>query len=370
MKVAALALVLVVASAVVLIFANTLNSWVLGGLIGGLAALLISIPVSLIIFTSLARRHDEQLFAQVAGLNEDDYDNYEGYERYDRERAEVYEADAYVLPNPDDAYYVGQGANNEYDEYDAEYEDQRWQRMPEPRRLPAPGQGYAASAGYGSAQQPAAGYPQTYRRATRSLSDPNERTRISPVQQPKQQTGHQRQPRQGQTTRSLRALQQSEALRTAMREAEQEQSENRGISVTSPRRVSTPRKLPQQPAPQRRSLRQADSGAMQAPAQRQPRRDVTGELPSHEGQKDPLYDRYPTTGPIHWNPDTGKTSRHPQVDEEYNTSEAWTGSLQNPLVRRAPYLYEDDPLREQFAQQLQKPVVRRSSRHLHPEEEE
>jgi len=50
MKAVATALVLIVGAAVVLWYGNTLNSWVLGGLIGGLAALLISIPISLTLF--------------------------------------------------------------------------------------------------------------------------------------------------------------------------------------------------------------------------------------------------------------------------------------------------------------------------------
>ena len=48
MKAVAVALVLIAGAAVVLWYGNTLNSWVLGGLIGGLAALLLSIPISLI----------------------------------------------------------------------------------------------------------------------------------------------------------------------------------------------------------------------------------------------------------------------------------------------------------------------------------
>ena len=54
MKAAALAFVLLIGAAIVLAFANTLNSWVLGGLIGGLAALLLSIPISLALFTVMA----------------------------------------------------------------------------------------------------------------------------------------------------------------------------------------------------------------------------------------------------------------------------------------------------------------------------
>jgi len=64
MRAAAVALVLIVGAAVVLWYGNTLNSWVLGGLIGGLAALLLSIPISLTLFSYLSRRHEEQLQAE------------------------------------------------------------------------------------------------------------------------------------------------------------------------------------------------------------------------------------------------------------------------------------------------------------------
>ena len=65
MRAAAVALVLIVGAAVVLWYGNTLNSWVLGGLIGGLAALLLSIPISLVLFSFFSRRHDEQFRAGV-----------------------------------------------------------------------------------------------------------------------------------------------------------------------------------------------------------------------------------------------------------------------------------------------------------------
>ena len=47
-----------------------------------------------------------------------------------------------------------------------------------------------------------------------------------------------------------------------------------------------------------------------------------------------------------------------------------TGSIKNPLVRRPPYMYEDDPLRQQLAQQVNPPTVRRSSRYQEYEYEE
>src|SRR3989440_12243827 len=87
MKAAALAFVLLIGAAIVLAFANTLNSWVLGGLIGGLPALLLSIPISLALFTAMARRHAEQLVGQgpepEAELVLYDDDGYtEGYEAH------------------------------------------------------------------------------------------------------------------------------------------------------------------------------------------------------------------------------------------------------------------------------------------------
>src|SRR5260370_4552961 len=93
MRVAAVALVLIVGAAVVLAFANTLNSWVLGGLLGGLAAILLSIPISLALFTLLARRHDArhradgESFAAEPDFADDSYDE-----------SVVYEAEGYGLP--------------------------------------------------------------------------------------------------------------------------------------------------------------------------------------------------------------------------------------------------------------------------------
>src|SRR5947209_6511114 len=160
MKVAALALVLIVASAVVLIFANTLNSWVVGGLIGGLAALLISIPISLIIFSTFARRHDEHLYAQMLLQHEEDLAYAEEDDDYDEEEyGRVYEADA---------YYV--------DEEEEEFELPRGRRQPELRSLPPAGQSYASlSARSTGRQRPAepsqnVTSSQASRRPTRELA--------------------------------------------------------------------------------------------------------------------------------------------------------------------------------------------------------
>jgi hypothetical protein len=80
-------------------------------------------------------------------------------------------------------------------------------------------------------------------------------------------------------------------------------------------------------------------------------------------------DPYPTTGPVHLNPETGQMTRKRQVDEQYSEEEKTTGSLFNPVVRRAPYLYEDDALSEEYSQHIEKPIIRRASRYLSLNEE-
>src|ERR1700753_406841 len=98
LKAVATALVLIAGAAVVLWYANTLNSWVLGGLIGGLAALLLSIPISLTLFTYLSHRHDghsrmeEEKYQETVSLS---YDYEEMSERALR-KISIEEENAYL----------------------------------------------------------------------------------------------------------------------------------------------------------------------------------------------------------------------------------------------------------------------------------
>ncbi len=355
MRVAALALVLIVASAVVLIFANTLNSWVLGGLIGGLAALLISIPISLIIFSSLARRNDERLYEQMALQREEDDtyyqeeyqqghpgydedDTYDGYDEYD-EHGRVYEADVYYLP-------VDEG----------EMEPPRGRRQQEMRSLPAAGQSYASSSAQAAARQRALnnaydGDPtRVSRKATRDPGIERERGQEAPTAHQTKQTGHQRNPRSPYTTRSLISQQRAAALRAAQQEAAHG-SAGAGQVTTGPmRRPTTTRHLPPQSIQFRRSQLQEEE--------------------KKKSETDTRRGRYPTTGSLRMNPETGQIVRRPQLDEHYHEGEATTGSLRNPLVRRAPYLYEDDALLEEFSQQVDKPITRRASLYQHFDEDE
>ena len=71
---------------------------------------------------------------------------------------------------------------------------------------------------------------------------------------------------------------------------------------------------------------------------------------------------YPETENLRINPQTSQMTRNPKIGQT-------TGNLKTPLVRRPPYLYEDDPPRQELAQQIdEEPIVRRSSRHLYSED--
>ena len=72
---------------------------------------------------------------------------------------------------------------------------------------------------------------------------------------------------------------------------------------------------------------------------------------------------YPETENLRVNPQTGQMTRNPQIRVRQQ-------EILKPLwYVVAPYLYEDDPLRQELAQQIdEEPIVRRSSRHLYIED--
>src|SRR2546426_6338237 len=123
MRTAAVALVLIVGAAVVLWYGNTLNSWVLGGLIGGLAALLLSIPISLIVFSYLSRRHDEQLRAEA---------------QEEMALAQIYDYPQVPARLAREAYTVEEEAYRLSLEEEQWREEERQRRMQTARNLPVP----------------------------------------------------------------------------------------------------------------------------------------------------------------------------------------------------------------------------------------
>jgi hypothetical protein len=66
-KTVATALVLIVGAAVVLWYGNTLNSWVVGGLVGGFGALLLSIPISLVLFSYFSHHYHKPQQEDILG---------------------------------------------------------------------------------------------------------------------------------------------------------------------------------------------------------------------------------------------------------------------------------------------------------------
>jgi hypothetical protein len=381
MRAAAVALVLIVGAAVVLWYGNTLNSWVLGGLIGGLAALLISVPISLMLFSYLARRNDERAKAEAQEEMSlalmDSYDHPEP-------PVEIYESGAYMLPSAEDDWR---------DPAD-DYRGARGRNLPAPSsypRLPV------------VRQQLLPAEQSRYRQQKDALPGGTREQPAAPRQQPKTSQPLRHPGFPGYHVDAQRSAHHTAALRAARQEAAQQygDGETRIMPTSSSKRLPTVRpeqRIVPQPSVQPRVPRQARQlqPQPQAPQQYQRRRTVdgssgsssgnrslprpgggvTGQLPqghnsrAHEAQTDKLGDRYPQTGPVR-RQTTDHLVRHRQGDGQQRSAETISGSLKNPLVRRAPYMYEDDPLRQELAQHIEGPLVRRrSSRYEEYDEEE
>ncbi len=379
MRAAAVAMVLIFGAAVILVFANTLNSLVLGGLIGGLAALLISIPISLFLFTILSRHHDQKLQAfqqepvdiSYADLDESSY-------------AEVFETDFYELR--DDEEYYDEPVNR---------------RMPDVRALPAAGQSQASS--NMAFNERTGRYPQGSRRPSQALSQSSgSGTSIQSTSDRRQQR------RSAHEVNAMRSRFQTVALREARREAAQQIDDAEVIPTHSkapykrvpPKRSSQPlpeqssrsrqarpaSELPQQPAVNPNVSRQGRGIDTTSDLQYRTRRSMspresdsvtrtpqTDSLNMDEFNTEQLRGRNkrPETEPFRIRPQTGQIARNPQLGEQVRNPEMITGNLKTPMVRRAPYMYEDDPMREEFAQQIDGgPITRRSSLFEQTDDEE
>lgn len=379
MRAAAVALVMIIGAVVILWFGNTLNSWVLGGLIGGLAALLISIPISVTLFLYLSRRHDEKLRAEAEQDASFDPANTYGEER----RIEVYETSADVLDTEEDWY----------DEED-EYVSSTGRNLPVPSytRTPAVRQSQSLT--------------------TAGMDMRRRSTDLSSTRRPSVPLSTQRQygpgfPKQGQKPTQSQHL--TSALRAARLEALQQQDDGDMYSPSTSKRLpvvrpgerssaqsaSQPSRQFQRPFPNENSYRPrkvVDGTSMPAIGNQGNQRSLppeggsvasrqsqhyghysehdTGQIRDLEPQTGQLRDAYPQTGPMRQQPRTGQIIRNPQIEEQRGNPERVSGTLKNPMVRRAPYMYEDDPMRQEFAQHLEAPTVRRSSRKLRFEEAE
>ena len=383
MRVAFVALVLIVGAAVMLAFANTLNSWVLGGLLGGLAALLLSIPISLALFTLLARRQEARHYA----LNQFFEDEPEFADDFYDERR-VYEADGYLTLDAEDLPIASR----------AQYRlDERRLPASDYLRLPAAGQGLAS---YEDDLEPIErreprNYPRYPRASSRSFArDGN--TQVPSQPQRATQSGIRRRP-----STHILAQHQSEALRAARQEARQERISSRIGSGSLTRRSPESRAQALQRTRASRQLRtqssQSTSGSRRSLDERDTwvseREDARSSWYDEDAaygervtdQFSTRYQQYPRHPSHPRQPRTGYRrtvenmhSIHEDEDEpsggyrSRRDSDRLSGSIYNPLVRRPPYLYDDDPLREEFARQLEhdRPITRRSSRYEHYQQDE
>ncbi len=393
MRLALVALVLVVGAGVVLWFGNTLNSWVLGGLIGGLAALLISIPISVTLFFHLSQRHEERLRAHeeeavaLAQVHQYERGYGRGYRReYEQEQVDAYEyeADNYVLAEEGIWY---------------EEEDQQTYQAPPERYLPVPAQPRLPAQSAAARKPRRTGQADSGKIPARQLPSDPEYFPGFPAYQPRtfrnQQTG------------MLRSQQRTAALRAALNEAQQGQTgalrsasarkpsvAHPSTSLQRPDEEEEPpaRAFPRQSARQYRPRRVVDStpglplpladssahrslpavgeSTASRPTRRPPSRgndpeteylrgrvpdQQTGQLRRQQAAQAGKTGRLQQTGQIRRNPNLEGQRRNPDIV---------TGSLRNPMVRRAPYTYEEDnALRAELSQQLDPPTIRRFSRY-------
>jgi hypothetical protein len=187
---------------------------------------------------------------------------------------------------------------------------------------------------------------------------------------------------------SSRSQHQSAALRAARKEAVQQYDDVEVLSTPLSRRIPPARSqeslMVQNDRPvTQRPIREIPSQASDQYPQQPRRRRTIDAVPSQgaiqhalpaegesaagrsarrkEPQTEYLVNDFAQADLMRQLPQTGQIVRNPQVQERSLNPDMTTGSLQKPLVRRAPYMYEDDPLRQEMAQHLGGPIVRRSS---------
>lgn len=391
MKAVAAALVLIAGAGVVLWYGNMLNSWVLGGLVGGLAALLLSIPISLTLFSYFSRRHDERVRAEA---QEELLRAQEAIYAEDPERFhELYEVDSSLELMLEEERPV---------EYERRGRPTRHLPPPDAPRLPAPRDPR------GSRNMPVT-QRGTHRPAGKPIHEerPVARETEKPGRRITRRIDYQGAP--GKEVHSHRSLYQSQALRTARLEAarqlEQDDVEVLPTHFSRPARDTHHHPSAEWFEPEEeqsaQSLRPSEHDLAssrdlrQYPRRPRMRKDVVDAIPPQ-----PSTSRYdvprslpgagessvhqtnamqrdtenifssPQTGPIDQTPQ-GQMARHPQVDERYRKklADETGGNIAKPIIRRAPYTYEDDPIRQELSQYIEPPVVRRRSSRLETEQQ-
>jgi hypothetical protein len=362
MKAVATALVLIVGAAVVLWYGNTLNSWVVGGLVGGLAALLVSIPLSLVLFSYFARHREESEKHRDDAFNQESFAEEVYHHISARQGRNAYETrGAYQVVEESVPQHIATwGMDEEY-------------RTPSARQLPPPSSNRpTATRGNASQRLPM---------ASRNAAQERGVTTHHPTRQlPEYQTLKNSQ-KYGSADRSQL---QAQALRAARMEASKQYRDQgaetygyreeqyysnsdyatygseRGSEIYRQRRLLEEDRLltnEQETFSQRR----------RGGTQRRTRRIVDSTLRSEDGYEEYTSDNSASST---YEGDEGMFDEQNSAARERYTDRIVTPpaneKVGRSLVRRAPYLYDDDPMREEFAPYVQEPITRRSSRYLTP----
>jgi hypothetical protein len=363
MKAVAAALVLIAGAAVVLWYGNTLNSWVLGGLIGGLAALLLSIPLSLTLFSLFSRHRNEQYQDEEAVFIQEeislaqhgtyalprartmrDFDDSDE-DTYEEEYAEEYEEE-YAVTYIEEDIPRSRRTRWQDEEEDLEY------RLPPSRSLPAPSVSRSSASLRGRGSQPLPASQDEREDLSRQYGQG--RKKDTPTHLPSRRPGY------GYPVDPMRGNYRSEALRAARKEAVEQAGfdEMDDFSSRSPRRYGARpgRTRPvydeqeYQPEPSRR----APSSESTPRYPRRPQR-VIDSVP---------VSRSPRSRARLEDEALDLPDRYEDDEREYLDADLAAEDGRKPLVRRAPYTYEDDPARQEMTRQARRPPVRRSSRYL------
>jgi hypothetical protein len=376
MKAVATAVVLTAAGAVVLWSSVTLNSWVLGGLIGGLAALLIAVPIALVVFFHLSKHHnafsDEAMWRKKVSLSQVyDYPP-EYFDELDGNEREV-EGSLYTLEQD---YPPEEDFDLQYPDYDDGRSSLSTYRRAAPR----------------ANNQPVKRLPAPERRGTNGLQTP--RKLSEPASARGKNAQGERRSGRGASSGSTLSQYRSQALRAARQEAARRRSEiSRREEDTELEDLAAPsRRSFDEPGRNYRPVIRRASRNLSTPTNlRRPQREMTEEdllrqeadleaedmdefgtgTKRHYPRGAGYHQRnlYSHTEPVRQIPPLGRAQRHlRQPEDVFDTdvtteADITTGNMQRPLIRRAPYLYDDDPLRQELSPYFDRPpVTRRTSR--------
>ena len=333
-KTVAMALVLIIGAAVVLWYGNTLNSWVVGGLIGGFAALLLSIPISLVLFSYFSHHYDTH---QQEGVLE-------------HRGLSLAQSGSYsiVLDDEEQKFEYDSELDVDGDEYIL-VERSVWEER-QPRQLPP---------ACHISSPPSACLPIVNQDLLLGMegghADANLEQRSGQrgksESRPVKYSGS-----AGDSKDPSYSRYRSQALRAARAEAAlRAECEDDNVFLST----RTMRRLRQKQSKGERRAFSREVAELPTNNYSQRSQRVVDSLPPQNGSPRPL-------SALDNASQVDRLTHYRDSQTGYDIDEAMKDNSSRSLIRRAPYMYEDDVLREEMAQYVEQPMVRRSSRYLKP----